>query len=114
MEWLTQILDKLDPLTAIITAITAIFIVMRKRIVQKLKDWTIYFTEGVLYHVGHMVKLAIAASLSLKKYCRIQLGIETYKYLRVPSREDFSIDIDRIFVPLALRRPKVVFSGQFS
>ena len=93
----------LDPKTAIYTAlIIPIVLLIKKILLKHLKEWTEYLWEGLMYFVSEYIKQSLAASLSMKRYCRLQLGSERIKYLNIPSSLDISLEVDRIFVNLTL------------
>jgi len=73
-----------------------------KIILKHLKDWVQYLSEGILYIISKYIKHSLAASLSMKRYCRLQLGNEKIKYLHIPSIRDISLSIDKIFVNLTI------------
>ena len=92
-----------DPKTAFYTIlIVPIFLAVKKVLVKHIKDWTGYLWEGIMYLLSKYVKQSLAASLSMKRYCRLQLSNESLKYLHIPSSLDINLDIDKIFVNLTL------------
>ena len=60
-----------------------------------------YVIDGVIYTLNKTLVHRLAASLTLKRYCRLQLAGPN-KYLHVPASIDISLEIDDIFVPLIL------------
>ena len=63
-----------------------------------------YAIDGVLVGISRIATQRVAARISLRRYCQLQLAGPT-RYLNVPgkSSETF-LDIDQIFVPLVLER----------
>lgn len=93
---------KFDPITSLLTVVivpTAIYVLVRIR--GFLKQAIGYLLDGIVYTLNKIVVHRVAASLTLRRYCRLQLAGPT-RYLRVPASAEISIDIDRIFVPLTL------------
>jgi hypothetical protein len=93
-----------DPLTAVVTLVIlppiiyALFLIRRA-----VLSGTRYLIQGFLDQITPFLTKTTAASLSLRRYCRMQLsGVS--KYLYVPSTTDINLDIDNIFVPLILER----------
>ena len=96
---------KFDYITAMITALLLpLLFVLRKIFINYLKSWGIYTIEGIMYWVSRIIKHSLAGALTLRKYCRLQLGKENYKYLHVPSKEEIVLDIDRVYVTLTLEK----------
>lgn len=97
---------KPDLITAAITAfVLPLLYLLRRIIIKHIKDWTSYAIEGIMYFFGRTIRHSLAAALTLKRYCRLQLGDEKYKFLHVPSRIEINVDIDRVFVTLTLDHP---------
>ncbi|MFD2968798.1 NACHT domain-containing protein [Sphingobacterium bambusae] len=79
-----------------------LLMVLRKVVIKYVKDWGEYAIDGMMYFISRHIKQSVASSLSLKRYCKLQLGNEAVKYLNVPSTRDLNIDIDKIFVNLTI------------
>ena len=93
----------LDPKTAIITLlIIPIFMVVKRVITKYFKEWAELLTDGVMYLINRYITQSIAAKLTMKRYCRLNLGNERIKFLHIPSSRDITLDIDKIFVKLTL------------
>jgi hypothetical protein len=93
---------KFDPVTSILTVVivpTGVYVLIRIR--GFFKQAIGHLLDGIVYTLNKIVVHRVAASLTLRRYCRLQLAGPT-KYLRVPASTEISIDIDRIFVPLVL------------
>lgn len=93
---------KFDPISPFLTMIlvpTGIYIVYAIR--KFLKDAISYIVDGLVYALNKIVVHRVAASLTLKRYCRLQLAGPT-KTLRIPSSIEISVEIDQIFIPLVL------------
>lgn len=91
--------------TSLITLIGMPLLYWILSIIRKhFKTWAFYLLEGVLYHLSRHINHSLAASLSVRRYCKIQLGIQKYKKLYVPSRFDINLDIDKMYVPLTLKK----------
>jgi adenylate kinase family enzyme len=102
-NWLSQLATwKFDPISAFVTIVlvpTGLYVLF---IIRKFfKRAAGFFIDGVVYSLNKTVVHRLAASLTLKRYCRLQLAGAT-KYLRVPAATEVGIDIDMIFVPLVL------------
>lgn len=94
-----------DPLTALITALVLpLLYLLRNIILNNLKGLTSYLAEGIMYWLSRSVKHSLAGALTLKRYCRLQLGNEKYLYLQVPSTTEITLNIDQVFVPLTIER----------
>ncbi|MEW5923939.1 MAG: NACHT domain-containing protein [Candidatus Zixiibacteriota bacterium] len=91
-----------DPLTALVTIIVIpIFILILRRVYWLLKNISIYAIDGLLYFLGRFVFHSLATTLSLRRYCKIQLAGNN-KYLPVPGGNDIFLNIDDSFVTLAM------------
>ncbi len=75
---------------------------IKKTVFPYIKEWTKYLTEGIMFLVGRYIKQSLLASLSLKRYCKLQLGNDKFRYLYVPSISEVNIDIDKVFVNLTI------------
>jgi hypothetical protein len=96
-----------DPITAFFTILLAPLLVLALRIIGKnLQAWLRYSIEGGLYWLSRYVVHSLAGTLSLKRYCRLQLETES-KYLYVPSLQDVKVEIDDVFVTLTLEQQVV-------
>lgn len=83
------------------TLVIPVSLVLGRKIYTTLKDWSVYTLDGILFWSARIFKLNLAARLSLTRYCRMQLEGFT-RYLQVPATTDISLEIDKVFVPLAL------------
>lgn len=88
------------------TAIFMFFILplgifLGKTILQYLKEWGSYFVEGILYWLTRIFKHSVAGTLTLKRYCRLQLSGQS-QFLHVPSTKDVKLNIDNVFINLTL------------
>jgi hypothetical protein len=93
---------KFDPLTAIFTLLLApLGIFLLKLLLKHLKEWVSYTVEGGMYWLSRLLKRSLAATLTLKRYCRLQLAGQN-RYLHVPSSDDLKLEIDDVFVTLIL------------
>lgn len=89
--------------TLIFTLLLApLFFVVRKIVIKYIKEWGEYFIDGIMHFCSIYIKQSLAASLSLKRYCKLQLGNDSVKFLNIPSSQDISLDIDKIFVNLTI------------
>jgi hypothetical protein len=98
---------KFDPLTSGLTLLFAplgVYLLLAAR--RFLKEALKYVVDGLVYALNKTIVHRAAASLTLKRYCRLQLAGST-KYLRIPATAEVSIEIDKIFVPLVLENPGV-------
>jgi hypothetical protein len=96
-------LSSLDLPTAIGTLIAAPIVYYMLR---KLGKWLLqvvrFSFEGVLWFVGRFAFQQLAARLSMRRYCRAQLGAPATSSLPVPGASSIALDTDQVFVPLAL------------
>jgi hypothetical protein len=93
---------KFDPRTALITLVLApLGIYLARMLLAHLKKLGGYVLEGILEQSSRVVTQSAAGRLTLRRYCRVQLGGAT-QYLSVPSRVDVLLEIDRAYVPLVL------------
>jgi NACHT domain len=96
---------KFDPVTSVLTMVLAPVGIYLLVVVRRfLKDAFRYLVDGIVYALNKIVVHRVAASMTLKRYCRLQLAGST-RYLRVPATAEINIDIDRIFIPLILENP---------
>ena len=92
----------LDPWSIFVTVIALPLLVsLGVGIRRGLKAWGSFGLEGVHYYFNRYLIHSMASRLSLKRYCRLQLAGRS-RLLTVPAREDFSLETDRVFVPLVL------------
>jgi NACHT domain-containing protein len=95
----------LDPLTAVVTIVVApILYALLKIFAGHLKRFLSYLLEGLLYAANRFLWSSLATSLSLTRYCRLQLSSET-RHLFVPSSRDIKLDLDTVFVTLTMDYP---------
>jgi archaellum biogenesis ATPase FlaH len=95
---------KFDPVSAVLTTLILPLLAYAAIIIRKSAlSATRYVIEGFLYWISPFVTKSAAASLSLRRYCRLQLS-DSSRYLYVPSSVEIHLDIDTIFVPLVLER----------
>jgi hypothetical protein len=93
-----------DPISALITLFVApVALYLLFSIRQFLRALTRYIVEGLLAGASRIATQRIAASLSLRRYCKLQLAGQS-RYLNVPGTIEINLDIDQIFVPLVLER----------
>jgi hypothetical protein len=93
---------RFDPLSSVVTIVLIPFLVYLLRIILvHLKRFGSYAVEGVLYAANRYLWHSLAASLSLRRYCRLQLGNES-QHLFVPSSKDIKLDLDQVFVTLSM------------
>jgi hypothetical protein len=91
-----------DPISALATLLIgpiAIYILLVAR--KFLKESAKYIVDGTIYSLNKTFVHRVAASLTLKRYCKLQLAGPS-KHMRVPALMPVSLDIDKIFVPLVL------------
>src|SRR5947199_2622732 len=97
-----SLLGWFDPKSALVTVIVAPFLLyLAKIFLAHLKKGGAYILEGFLYWISRLLKHSLAGSLTLRRYCRIQLAGQS-QYLYVPSSRDVKLPIDRVFVTLSL------------
>src|SRR3954447_22618238 len=92
-----------DPITAIVTIVLVPlgFLILRT-FAKSLKTWVSYLLDGILYWASRSILRSLAAQLSLKRYCKLQLGRSENRFLHVPSKYDITLDVDDTFITLQL------------
>ena len=85
------------------TSLISVLIILWRIVLKHIKEWGNLLIEGTLYILSRTINHSLAATFTLNRYCRIQLGNERLKNLHVPSSTDISLPIDQIFVKLTLR-----------
>jgi hypothetical protein len=94
-----------DPLTAILTVLIIPLGIHALRIALRyLKRLVAYLVDGLLYLFGRYIVHSFSATISLRKYCKLQLGTQS-KHLFVPSTREVKLDLDRMFVTLFMDIP---------
>lgn len=103
MKWLLLFRKwHFDPLSSLVTIVLIPFLIYLLRIILvHLKRLGAYALEGILYAANRYVWHSLAASLSLRRYCRLQLDSES-RHLFVPSSRDIKLDLDQVFVTLTM------------
>lgn len=92
-----------DFTSSIITILSLAIIVPIVNLLRKnIRNWSLFLFEGLLYKVGKVVKLEIIKKLSLNQYCTLGLSNDESKYLHVPSSLDIKLEVDKVFISLAL------------
>jgi NACHT domain len=95
---------RFDPITSLVTVVFAPLLLFLLAILLKwLKEHARYALEGELYWASLFLRQSLAARLTLRWYCRLQLAGPN-KYLYVPSRADVKLEIDRVFTTLVLEQ----------
>lgn len=79
-----------------------ILLIIKKVVLKHVKEWTEYAFEGLMYFISKHIRQSLAATLSMKRYCRLQLANERIRYLNIPSSRAINLDIDKIFVNLTI------------
>jgi hypothetical protein len=105
LSYLSDLFKKIDfDLKTFIYTLLLIpmFLVIKRIVIKYVKDWTEYLVDGLMYFLSRYIKQSLAASLSMRRYCKLQLGNESIKYLYIPSTLDINLDIDKIFVNLTI------------
>jgi hypothetical protein len=93
---------RFDPLTALVTTVLLPTCWLLFRLLARaIKKWATYSFEGMLWILSRTIMHRFSASISMRQYCRKQLGTERSKYLPVPG-SDVLLRTDDIFVPLTL------------
>ncbi|MBB5643930.1 hypothetical protein [Pedobacter cryoconitis] len=93
----------IDPKSVVCTLLfIPVFLVLKRLVVNYVKEWSEYLIDGSMYFLSRHIKQSLASSLSLKRYCKLQLGNESIKFLNIPSSFDLCLDIDKIFVNLTI------------
>jgi hypothetical protein len=91
-----------DPVTSVVSIVIAPFLIyLLKILLGHLKKFGAYALEGVLYSANRVLWQSLSASLSLRRYCKLQLGSES-RHLFVPSSRDIKLDLDEVFVTLTM------------
>ncbi|WP_316844480.1 NACHT domain-containing protein [Pedobacter psychrodurus] len=93
----------LDIKSVLLTLIALpLLMVIRRVVIRYVKEWGEYTIDGVMYLLSRYIKQSVASSLSLRRYCKLQLGNDSIKYLHIPSSRDLTVDIDKFFVNLTI------------
>jgi hypothetical protein len=93
---------RFDPVSSFLTMILVPTGIYAVYIIRKfIKDVAAYIIDGIVYVLNKIVIHRVAATLTLKRYCRLQLAGVT-KSLRIPASAEISINIDDVFIPLVL------------
>jgi len=94
-----------DPITFVITSLLApLFIYFLATTRKTFTTLSRYVVDGLLQAFSRVATQKIAGLLSLRSYCKMQLLGEN-RYLNVPGAVDINLEIDKIFVPIALDQP---------
>jgi len=93
-----------DPVTSLVTLLLApillyVVISLRKFVIALTR----YALDGILSAASRVATQRIAAALSLRRYCQLQLSGQS-RFLNVPGSIEINLNIDEIFVPLVLER----------
>ena len=95
---------KFDPITAIVTLVVAPFGVYAVLALRRhFSHVARHLLDGILQAVSQVATQRIAATLSLRRYSRLQLAGQN-RFLNVPGIVEINLEIDEIFVPLTLER----------
>ncbi|MCX6376145.1 MAG: NACHT domain-containing protein, partial [Armatimonadetes bacterium] len=93
---------QLDPVTALVTALfMSVAYYLGKIVVRYVRFLGGYAVEGMMYWASRFLMPSMAAVLTMKRYCRLQLAGQSGT-LHVPSRMDVNLDIDTVYITLAL------------
>jgi hypothetical protein len=88
---------RLEAVTFIISPI--IFLIIY-RVGRTLKEVVKFAFDWLLWIFAKHAMKALAARLSMRRYCRIQLKSDSNKFLSVPGHRNVPLSIDEVFVPL--------------
>lgn len=78
-----------------------VFTLIRK----ELKEALAFAVRGLLFQISPLLRAPVSAAISLREYCRLQLGADNNRWLLVPSKiADIPLDVDNMFVPLVMDR----------
>ncbi len=96
---------KFDIRSAVVTVLLLpLLVFLLKLILRHLKIWSAYAVEGVMYWVARVLIHSLAASFTLRRYCRLQLS-SVSPYLHVPSSHEIKLHIDKVYVTLTMDSP---------
>lgn len=103
MEQVTEFISEWNVIVAFCAGvILTILFRVRKRIIAYSLGIIDLGIEGLFYNLNRVVKHSIFSAFTLRRYCRLLLGNEKYRYLHVPSSLDINLDIDDVYVTLSL------------
>jgi hypothetical protein len=95
---------KLDPISMAVTLVVGPILAYAAVATRKfVKSSAKYVLDGFVYSLNKTFIHKTAATLTLKRYCRMQLAGPN-QYLRVPAAVELNLKIDDMFVPLVLEQ----------
>jgi NACHT domain len=95
---------KFDPATMLVTLVLAPIALYAALTIRRfVKSSAKYVIDGFVYSLNKTFIHKAAATLTLKRYCRMQL-VGPNQYLRIPSAVELNLNIDDTFVPLVLEQ----------
>jgi len=104
MDTILPVLEK--PLNAFVAGILVPLALYALALIRKdLKAAVGFAVQAFLFRIAPLLRRPVAAAISLKEYCRLQLGDDSNRWLLVPSNSaDIPLDVDKAFVPLLLEQ----------
>jgi len=72
-----------------------------KLLASRVKAFGSYLIDGLLYYPGLLAGRAVAARVTLTRYCRLELE-KGSKFLYIPSSRGSTVEIDSVFVTLRI------------
>ena len=92
-----------DPVSAVIALLAApVFIYVIKRFRVFITQQLGQFLDAIFWFLTRFFRRSLASRVSLRQYCRIQLGRKAAQFLSVPGANQTALPIDDVFVPLRL------------
>jgi GTPase SAR1 family protein len=91
-----------DPGTAVIMVVAGLLVLAIYRTGAFLRKWLNYLLDWSFWSLSRFLQKSLSSRLSLRKYCRLQLGAEESKYLDVPGATSQPLQTDEAYVPLLL------------
>ncbi|MFI6458704.1 NACHT domain-containing protein [Streptosporangium amethystogenes] len=80
----------------------AIFYYMVGRTRRFFRDHGRRIIDGIFWILNRVASRWISGKLSMRHYCRNQLGNDSSRFLQVPGIKGTTLDVDRVFVPVNL------------
>jgi len=95
---------KFDPISMLVTLVVAPILAYGALVTRKFVSSSAkYVLDGFVYSLNKTFVHKTAATLTLKRYCRMQLA-GANQFLRVPAAVELNLKIDDMFVPLVLEQ----------
>lgn len=98
---LASITISLSPIEVIAAGAASLAAFVYYRFDKFIRKWIGHLLESVFWNGNRFFRRKLASQISLKRYCRLELGAEASKYLDVPGAAT-ALKTDTAYVPLVL------------